>query len=221
MIKPLLLITPTHSEYTAVRAALADRLVEGRLELVKCGMGMAAAAALCQRLERSGWTGSMVLLGWAGGLSPDLAAGDCVVADAAVDSDGRRVSLATPELPGATVGPLLCVDTPLLTPQAKHDAWLSGALAVEMEAYPLAVWAAARPAPFIHARVILDTVDEALPDLGDALDAQGRVRPVRLAARLVARPRTALSLLWLARRVRALDQALGALARAVVALVAE
>jgi nucleoside phosphorylase len=220
----MLLITPTHSEYTAVRAALDDRLAQGRLGLTQCGMGMAAAAALCRRLERSGWTGAMALLGWAGGLSPDLAAGDCVVANAALDTQGHCVPLPAPDVPGATVGSMLCVPAPLATPQAKRYALRSGgtgAVAVEMEAYPLAVWAAARAVPFIHARVILDTVDEALPDLGDALDAQGRVRPLRLIARLVARPRTVVSLLWLARRVRELDQALGTLARAVVALAPE
>ncbi len=51
------------------------------------------------------------------------------------------------------------------TPQAKRDAQRSGALAVEMEAYPLAAWAAAHRLLFIHARVILDAVDESLPDL--------------------------------------------------------
>ncbi len=214
---PVLLVTPTSSEYEAVRAAIGERLAPGRLALVRCGMGVDAAAALCRRLEDAAWSGALALLGWAGGLSPDLAAGDCVIADAALDGEGHRVLLAAPDLPGVAAGPVLCMPEPLATPQAKRDAQRSGALAVEMEAYPLAAWAAAHRLPFIHARVILDAVDESLPDLGDALNAQGRVHPGRLARRLLARPRTIFNVLWMARRVRALGPVLGWLARAVVA----
>jgi len=213
----LLFITPTYAEYAAVRAAVADRLAGGTLWLALCGIGPARALALSRRLERSGWTGTLALLGWAGGLSPHLAAGDLVVADAALDGGGQRVPLLPPDLPGATVGPLLSAPALLLTAQAKRDARSSGALAVEMEAYPLAAWAAARNLPFVHARIILDTASDALPDLGDALDVLGRVRPARLIRRLLGRPRTALSLLALARRVRELEPALQALARALAA----
>jgi len=214
---PVLLVTPTSSEYEAVRAAIGERLAPGRLALVRCGMGMDAAAALCRRLEDAGWSGTLALLGWAGGLSPDLAAGDCVIADAALDREGHHVLLAAPDLSGVTAGPVLCVPEPLATPQAKRDGQRSGALAVEMEAYPLAAWTAARSLPFIHARVILDAVDEDLPDLGDALDAQGRVHPGRMVRRLLAHPRTIFNVLWMARRVRELGPVLGWLARAVVA----
>lgn len=214
---PVLLVTPTSSEHAAVRAAIGERLAPGCLELVWCGMGMDAAATLCRRLEAAEWSGTLVLLGWAGGLSPDLAAGDCVIADAALDREGHRVPLAAPDLAGVTAGPVLCVPEPLATPQVKRDAQRSGALAVEMEAYPLATWAVAHSLPFIHARVILDAVDEDLPDLGDALDTRGRVHPKRLARRLLARPHTIVNVLWMARRVRALGPALGTLARAIVA----
>ncbi len=213
----VLLVTPTSSEYATVRAAIGARLTPGRLALVRCGMGMDAAVALCRRLEDAEWSGTLALLGWAGGLSPDLAAGDCVIADAALDGKGHRVLLTAPDLPGVAAGPVLCVPEPLATPQAKRDAQRSGALAVEMEAYPLAAWAAAHRLPFIHARVILDAVDESLPDLGDALNAQCRVHPGRLARRLLARPRTIFNVLWMARRVRVLGPVLGWLARAVVA----
>jgi len=215
----LLLITPTFSEYAAARAALADMLAEGELELQVCGMGQACAAALCRWLaERACDLRGLALIGWAGGLHPDLTAGDIVLADAALNTEGQRAPCSVVNLPGARVGALLSVSAPLLTPQAKQAASSSDALAVEMEAYPLAVWAEAHNLPFVHVRVVLDPVNEALPDLGDALDACGRVRPGRLALRLLTHPRLALNLLRLARRMRELDPVLGALARAVSTL---
>jgi nucleoside phosphorylase len=215
----LLLITPTFSEYTPARAAVADVLTGSELELKVCGMGQASAMALCQRLAgRTGELRGLALIGWAGGLQRDLAAGDIVLADAALDAEGQRAPCSMANLPGARVGALLSVSAPLLTPQAKQAAASSGALAVEMEAYPLAAWAWAHDLPFIHARVILDPVSEALPDLGDALDAFGRVRPGRLASRLLTQPQLILDLLRLARRMRELGPVLSALARTISTL---
>ncbi len=214
--QPFLLIAPTLPEYSAIRAAVAERLVNDA-QVVLCGMGPARATALCQQLEKSGWVGSMALIGWAGGLRPNLAAGDSVLADAAINIHGQRLSLAPPNLPGQ-VGALLSVAAPLLTQQAKKAVQESNALAVEMEAFPLAAWAAAHKLPFVHARVILDAAHESLPDLGDALDAFGRVRPGRLIQRLAAQPRVALDLLRLTQRVKKLEPKLKALARAVAAL---
>jgi adenosylhomocysteine nucleosidase len=214
LAKPLLLVVPTRSEISAVRAAVADRVAGGSVRLVLCGMGPACVSALSHRVEGLGPVDAILLLGWAGGLDPELRAGDVVVADAAVNHQGERLPLPVLDLPGARVGTLLTVPEPLVTPEAKHDAWRRGALAVEMEAYPLAMWAATRELPLYHARVILDAAHEALPDLGDALDAYGRVRPIRLARRLMARPRAAVSLPALARRVREVAPVLRSLAHA-------
>jgi nucleoside phosphorylase len=215
---PHLLIAPSLSEYRTVRASVANRLADGSVQVVQCGIGPARATPLCRHLENSGWTGTMALIGWAGGLCSDLRAGDLVLADAAVEIHGGRVLLEPNALPCARVGALLCVSAPLLTQRAKSAVQDHGALAVEMEAYPLAAWAAAHEVPFLHARVILDAVHETLPDLGDALDVWGRVHFIRLARRLLSRPELMLNFVTLARRVRELDPHLAALARAVAAL---
>jgi hypothetical protein len=215
MHRPFLLLAPTLSESAPIRAAVADGLARGELELSVCGIGQMCATSLCERLDRTGWLGCIALIGWAGGLRPDLAAGDIVLADAALNAQGQCAPCTPVSLPGARVGALLSVPAPLLTPQAKRTATSCGALAVEMEAYPLAAWACAHHLPFIHARVILDTVNEALPDLGDALDAVGRVRPGRLAARLLARPGLALDVLHFVRRMKRLDPILGMLAHVI------
>ena len=219
--KSLLVVAPTSSEYACVRAALRDLDVEG-LEVIACGMGPAFATALCRRLdERTHFLQGLALIGWAGGLHPGLAPGDVVLADAALDGQGGRVP-CTPvpgtaeRLPGARVGALLTAPTVLSTPQAKRAAWQCGALAVEMEAYPLAAWAQAHDLPFVHARAILDAAGEAVPDLSGALDPLGRARPGRLARRLLLRPGLAITAARLMWRVRTLEPNLGRVARAVV-----
>jgi len=66
--RSLSLITPTLSEYAAVRTAVTDWSADGKLQLAICGMVLACTAALCQQLERSGWLGNMALIDWGGDL---------------------------------------------------------------------------------------------------------------------------------------------------------
>jgi len=214
----MLLITPSQAEYGAVEASLRGLLAAGSLELVMCGIGPECAARLGRRLdEREELPSGLALVGVAGGLDPALAAGDVVLASAAWDGEGRCAPCTIIPLPGAVVGPLLTVRRALYTPAEKAaQQRATGALAVEMEAYPLAAWAAERGLSFVHARVILDPFDEALPDLGDALDEYGRVRARGLVGLLLARPSHAVSLVRLVRRSQAVTPVLGRLAQAVV-----
>jgi nucleoside phosphorylase len=211
---PLLIITPTLPEYRAVQAGLAHLPARNGVEVVSCGMGPQAAAALGRRLEQEqrAYRGA-ALLGWAGGLAENLAAGDIVVASVAVNEAGQCAPCLAIPLPGAHCGPMLTVATPLVTAAGKVAARTTGALAVEMEGYPLAEWAARRGLPFVHARVILDPCHENLPDLAGGLDGTSRVRPARLAWRLTTRPGLLLSLLRLVRKTQTLAPQLGGLAR--------
>jgi nucleoside phosphorylase len=214
----LILVTPTISEYRAVRPFVADLASEGVLETVICGIGAERAAALGRRLDESeGVPAGLALVGVAGGLDPALAAGDVVLASAAWDEEGRRAPCTVIPLPGAPRGPILTVRRALYTPAEKAAQREAGALAVEMEAYPLATWAAERGVPFIHARVILDPFDETLPDLGDVLDEYGRLRPLGILRRLLARPSDTAAVLRLLRRLQVVTPTLGLLAQAVVA----
>jgi len=214
----MLLITPTQAEYRAVGASLRGLLAAGSLELVMCGIGPECAARLGRRLdEREELPSGLALVGVAGGLDPALAAGVVVLASAAWDDEGRCAPCTIISLPGAVVGPLLTVRRALYTPAEKAaQQRAAGALAVEMEAYPLAAWAAERGLPFVHARVILDAFDETLPDLGDALDEYGRVRTPGMVGHLLGHPSHAASLVRLLRRSQAVAPALGRLAQAVV-----
>jgi uridine phosphorylase len=214
--RPFLLITPTTSEYAPVKAAVARWLSGGQVQLEMCGIGPDRAGAFAGRLDRSGpWRG-LALIGWAGGLRAELAAGDTVVADVALDSDGRQAPCTAVDLPGARRGALLTVREPFLTPGDKRAAQRTGALAVEMEAYPLAAWAAEQTMPFVHARVILDAVDETVPTMDDAMDPFGRIKPVRLARLLLARPHLATEMWSMAQRLRLFRPTLGVLARGIL-----
>ena len=150
--------------------------------------------------ERGARPRGLALLGWAGGLRDDLAVGDIVIADRALSAGRSDVNCLAPALPGTARvhrGPVLTADHVVAAPAAKRSAAACGALAVEMEAYPLAAWAAQHAVPFVHGRVILDTVEDALPALDGVLDGYGRlqIRPL-LGALRGGRPCWANSLAW-------------------------
>ena len=196
-VSGLFLVMPTTGEYRVVEAAVQN--CRARVQLRRCGVGPGRAAAMCAEFEREARPQAVALLGWAGGLLDHLAVGDIVIADqalSATDSGVDCLRLELPGLPRVHCGPMLTTGHVLATPEAKRSAGKSGALAVEMEAYPLAAWAAKHKVPFVHGRVILDTVDEALPELDRVLDGYGQVqiRPLlgalRSAAGLAGRVRS-------------------------------
>ena len=86
-----------------------------------------------------------------------------------------------------------------------------------MEACPLAAWAAQREAPFVHGRVIPDTVDDALPALDGVRDGYGRLQIRPLWEAVAGRPALLGEFTRLARRLRGVDRRLAELAQAVVA----
>jgi hypothetical protein len=114
-------------------------------------------------------------------------------------------------------GPVLTADHVVAAPAAKRTAAACGALAVEMEAYPLAAWAAQRAVPFVHGRVILDTVEDALPALDGVLDGYGRPQIRPLLGALAGRPALLGEFTLLALRLRGVNRRLAELAEAVVA----
>ena len=112
-------------------------------------------------------------------------------------------------------GPVLTADHVVAAPAAKRTAAAGGALAVEMEAYPLAAWAAQHEAPFVHGRVILDAVDDALPALDGVLDGCGRLQIRPLLGALAGRPALLGEFTRLALRLREVNRRLAELAEAV------
>jgi nucleoside phosphorylase len=212
----ILMVTPTPMEYEAVRDAIGEWMMDGTVRLERCGVGPQQATNYCQQLDDRVNFDWLVLVGYAGGLRRDLQPGDLILADRALAAGQPHIPCTSLLVPGTVTGPVLTVPELLATPKSKQAALTSGALAVEMEAYPLAAWALIRKLPFLHARVILDGLDEHVPNLGNSLDPSGRPRMAQLLFQLLKRPPLAPQLLSFAWRVNSLKPHLGACARAVV-----
>jgi hopanoid-associated phosphorylase len=138
-----------------------------------CGPGPARVAAgidaLAGRGTHPGWAG-ILSFGCAGGLDPDLRAGDCVVASCV--AGGADTFAADPawmralgaHLPRACCGPLAGLDAPLASRAAKAQLWQAGgALAVDMESRAAALAARRLDLPFAAVRVVLDPAWRSLP----------------------------------------------------------
>lgn len=115
------------------------------------------------------WAG-IISFGCAGGIDPDLASGDCVVATrvltpdgmVATDPDWSRALLS--RLPGARPGLIAGVDAPLATAAAKAALWRdAGAAAVDMETHAAALAARRHGLPFAACRVVLDPAWRSVP----------------------------------------------------------
>ena len=206
-----LVVAPTPMEYAAVHKALKKAQLEHKIQLVCCGMGEANATRLCQGLD-PGEVSCLVLLGWAGGLVPGLPVGARVCADRALHAGAPPLACLPLPLAACRTGAMLTSPVALITPQEKQAALPGGALAVEMEAYPLAAWATRLGIPFIHARIILDPLEEALYDTASFMDSSGQLRVGSLLKTTIQHPGWLVPMARLIRRVRALDPLLGNLA---------
>jgi nucleoside phosphorylase len=183
------------------------------------------ASAFCGTLDARS-INYLLLVGWAGGLSPELNPGEIVLGERSLAAGKTPMACAIPTgiqdkleeagIVKVRIGDILTSLQVLATPEAKQDAYQMSALAAEMEAYPLAAWANANGLPFVHARVILDAVHESLPELGDSLDEFGRPRIFPILARVVRHPALISQVWWLALRIRQLNSRLAALAGALV-----
>jgi nucleoside phosphorylase len=146
---------------------------------------------------------------------PNLEVSEIVCAGSVLKEGQPRLTCEVLPINKGRTGSMLTVPTALFTPQEKLSAQASGALAVEMEAYPMAAWAIQRRIPFYHARVILDTWDEALPDLNGAINNNGQVNLIPFLKLLVQRPGLFRELWWLTSRIRSVNPALENLAREI------
>jgi nucleoside phosphorylase len=176
----------------------------GHLLVVEPGMGPELAVALLPRLEvlepEAVW-----LYGWCGGLTLDLGVGDLLLADATIfageaglptrishpapDSLVDEVRRLAQELGRRmVVGPALTSDHVLSGVEQKRAGAASGAVAVEMEAGPLARWATSRSLPFVHLRVVLDPLESALPSTELPTDDHGYAQTRVLLSHALTHP---------------------------------
>lgn len=161
--------------------------------------------------ERPGGWAGIISFGCAGGLDPDLACGDCVVATAVLTQDGLVATdpdwsrALLDRLPGARPGLLAGADAPLATPAAKAALWRdAGAAAVDMETHAAALAARRHGLPFAACRVVLDPARRTVPAAALAGLDTGGIWPVLLGLARAPGQVAAVCLLageaWVARR---------------------
>jgi adenosylhomocysteine nucleosidase len=141
-----------------------------RIVIVESGVGRERAARATEALilgHRPRW---IVSAGFAGALDERLAQGDLLMADAIVDSQDRQLALdfklAGPSAPTPHmhVGRLLTLDRVIRDPREKRQlGQRHGALAVDMESMAVAEVCRNEKVRFLSVRVIVDSVDKALP----------------------------------------------------------
>jgi nucleoside phosphorylase len=206
-----LVVAPTASEFSIIQRVLKNRQMSLKLRMGMCGVGEQQAAQYCHAVDPSN-VSHLILLGWAGALVPDLPVGAIVCANKAVRTAQPDLSVMPVTISGLQTGAILTSSHVLLSFAEKQAVKISGAIAVEMEAYPFAVWANAHDIPFTHGRVILDCMAESLPEMGQAVDNYGRLKLPHFLALLLKHPNH-IPVIWhLSQRIRSLNPILGQLA---------
>ena len=163
------------------------RFQGGALEIIAVGIG---ASQLEIRLAGVRPSGFVVSAGACGALAPELAVGALVLPEVVLGPDGRH---HTTTAVGAVRrhGTLVTTDRVLEDAAAKSRLWLeTGALAADMESATVLTWAAAQGVPGFVVRGVSDPAERGVPaDLARVVHDDGRVRPMRAAATMLARPR--------------------------------
>ena len=138
----------------------------------------------------------LMSFGVAGGLSPDLPAGTCVVGSTIVSetielNTDRNWSQALLQLiPDAIYGAIAGVPAIVVHPEVKHSLHMSTrALAVDNESHVVASVSAARGLPMAAVRVIMDPATRRLPDVALAsVRANGTIDLAALIRAMVRQP---------------------------------
>lgn len=190
--RPLALVVALAQERRALQRCLGRtrhwrqdelRLVLGELAghpviLVQAGIGRDRARHALLTASHLFTCGAAWSLGFAGGLAEALITGDLVCPAEVLQDDGlkgRSFAVAPAQAAvcaafrGANLrahaGPLLTVDAPLRTPQAKQAAHRrTGAVAVDMEAAGVARGARDLGIPWLAIKAVVDVVEEPLPE---------------------------------------------------------
>jgi hopanoid-associated phosphorylase len=196
-----------------VGLAFEARIAEGPgVRVISRGNDEDLADSL-SRAFRDGARG-VVSFGVAGGLSPDLAPGTCVIGSAIVSGTDRINRVSTHDdwsknllqaMPGAVCGALYGSPGPVTHPRTKAALYkITGAIAVDMESHIVGGVAAAHGLPMAAIRVITDPAARALPpSVLAAMRPNGAVDIAALIWSVLKRPCDLPTLMRLARDAHA------------------
>ena len=148
--------------------AFEARIALGPGVFVICDQASRLVAALDLAIKRG--ASGIISFGIAGGLAPDLVAGDWIVGSAIrtkqelFPTDHVWAQRILELLPGAVHAEIVGVDSPVAEPLEKRRLHAeTGAVAVDMESHIAARIAAAHRVPFTSCRVIVDAAERDLP----------------------------------------------------------
>ncbi|HEX4043744.1 MAG TPA: hypothetical protein VHY10_18760 [Xanthobacteraceae bacterium] len=213
---------PTSSVIALVGLAFEARIAAGPGVLVVCRGGERCAAELLPIAVRGGCR-SIISFGVAGGLSPDLEPGDCIVASTIIDYPALRPTdpLWSDKLlqmiPDARHGPIMGANAVVADPADKRRLHaMTGAMAVDMESHLVARLAASHGLSFAAVRVVIDPADRAVPPAALlAMAADGGTDMSSMVWEILARPSQLAALLRIAADAYAARAALVRLRRAL------
>jgi adenosylhomocysteine nucleosidase len=173
------------------------------------GDGQALATSLARAIVKD--CSGLVSFGVAGGLSPNLPAGTCVVGSAILSGtirlmiDQKWSQNLLQAIPDAVYGMIVGVAGPIGHPNAKRALYLNtGAVAVDMESHIVATAAAAQGLPIVAMRVITDPATRPLPKAASAaMRANGKINIAAVIGSVMRDPGELLPLLRAALDARA------------------
>jgi adenosylhomocysteine nucleosidase len=158
-----------HGSVIAVASlSLEARIAQGPGVSVLCTRSVQLSATLEAAIERG--VSGIISFGIAGGLAPNLAAGDWIVASGVrngtnvIATDHAWTQSLLEAIPDAIHAEVVGVDTLLMDPLAKGRLHAqTGAVAVDMESHIAAKIAFAHRIPFAACRIIIDAAHRTLP----------------------------------------------------------
>jgi adenosylhomocysteine nucleosidase len=214
---------------------LRGRIAGEDVVLVATGIGIERGRQAARRALQILPRPSLVIsTGVAGGLLPELKAGDLVIADRLLmestnDGPFNEVARIAPDIlrsvTGALAragftpahGPMVTVRRVLAAADDKRDVYhRCGAAAADMESAAIALEAAADALPFVCVRAVIDELDDELPG-ADLPDEWGHVSPVKAAGFFLRNPA---ALMQVPAIMKKMNRATAAIAAAIEALCA-
>jgi len=170
------------------RAALAEHRAIRAARVVVCGPGSAAVGRWAKGVTTA--PSLVILAGVAGGLAPELAAGEAAVVHEVIDDRGMAVPCPLQCANARKGWRVASVASVITTPAAKQALRArTGAHIVDLESAAFAREVSARGWSWAIVRGVSDTVTDALPpEIETLVDARGRTRTLAAAALVIRKP---------------------------------
>jgi len=163
----------------------AQRTEEEEWIAACAGAGLDAATRAFAGIEDGGPIDLVLSIGWAGALTPDIAAGSAHNCAGVIDArTGERFQC------DAGAGPLWLATSPRVADESEKRrlATTYKAALVDMEAAAIARLAAMRDIPFYAIKGVSDALDAKLPDFNHFIDANGQFETPKFVLFALLRP---------------------------------